>query len=223
MQVQSIRASTAESHTISLHRLAIVVINGLIWTDSTASISHFSTSLNLPFLVHLLYKICSGIGYIDAMRITSFFIPIIFFTSTCSAQLKPCYDVHGKPASQIPCDPSANVSACCFLGGVCVTNLHCHGDAVGDTFERVGGCTDKLGNDPACPLPFLRGITSSYSLLVIVGESDLLMIWQHRLKCAELVWLYAKHYRLRRWNILYVPGQRNLLFRPPRTQRDQVP
>ena len=45
---------------------------------------------------------------------------------------------------------------------VCVTNLHCHGSAVGDTFERVGGCTDKTGNDPACPFPFLRGITSSY-------------------------------------------------------------
>ena len=108
-----------------------------------------------------LFWFIRSIVYFDAMRF-SLSLPIVSLTAICSAQLKPCYSINGDPASQIPCDPSANVSACCPPESVCVTNLHCHGWAVGDTFERVGGCTDKTGNDPACPFPFLRGITSSY-------------------------------------------------------------
>lgn len=108
-----------------------------------------------------LYWFIRSIVYFDAMRFSLSSL-IVSLTATCSAQLKPCYSINGDPASQIPCDPSANVSACCPPESVCVTNLHCHGWAVGDNFERVGGCTDKTGNDPACPFPFLRGITSCY-------------------------------------------------------------
>lgn len=88
----------------------------------------------------------------------------------CPAQLKPCYDINGNPSSQIPCDPSANVSACCAPGGVCVTNFYCHGLAVGDTHDRVGTCTDKTGNDPACPLPLLRSIKPSFFLIVALRD-----------------------------------------------------
>lgn len=96
-------------------------------------------------------------------------LPVFSFTSICSAQLKPCYNANGDPIAQIPCDPSANVSTCCFLGGSCETNFYCHG-AGNDTFERVGGCTDKTGSDPACPFPFLRGILPSCHLSALPGE-----------------------------------------------------
>ena len=100
------------------------------------------------------------------MRI-SLFLPTLF-TSFCSAQLKPCYGFSG-PISQIPCDPTANVSACCAPGGSCETNLHCHGQGAGDQFERVGGCTDESGYDPACPFPFLRG-KSSFRLFIFMED-----------------------------------------------------
>lgn len=97
----------------------------------------------------------------------SLLLPIVFFTSISSAQLKPCYS-GGSLTDQIPCDPSANVSACCAPGGICVTNFYCHGAAVGDQFDRVGGCTDKSGNDLACPFPFLRGTFSSCHIFAFV-------------------------------------------------------
>ena len=115
-----------------------------------------------------------SIFYSDAMR-CSLLSPVIFFPSICSAQLKRCYDVNGNPISQIPCDPSANVSACCAPGAFCQTNLYCHGGGVDDTFDSVGGCTDETGNDPACPLPLLRGMTP-YCHVVSGIESALLMV-----------------------------------------------
>ena len=47
-----------------------------------------------------------------------------------------------------------------------MTNFYCHGQA-GDKFDRVGTCTDKTGNDPACPFPFLRSIRPSHPLFVV--------------------------------------------------------
>lgn len=109
---------------------------------------------------------------------TSLLLPVFSFTSNCSAQLKPCYDADGNLTPLIPCDSFANVSACYFLGVICVTNLHCHGEALGDTFESVGGCTDKTGNDPAYPLPFLPGTVSScYLLSLMKTEPSLLVVW----------------------------------------------
>ena len=31
----------------------------------------------------------------------------------CLGQLKQCYSVNGTPMADFPCDPGANVSACC--------------------------------------------------------------------------------------------------------------
>ena len=121
---------------------------------------------NCPFASFLLSPFVRGIAYFDAMRF-SLSLLLVSLTSICSAQLKTCYDIDGDPSSQIPCDPSANVSACCAPGGVCVTNFYCHGLKVGDTHDRVGTCTDRTGNDPACPLPLLRSITPSFPFFVI--------------------------------------------------------
>lgn len=41
-----------------------------------------------------------------------------------------------------------------------VTNFHCHGERVGDQFDRLGGYTGPTGNDHACPLSVFRGILS---------------------------------------------------------------
>lgn len=42
---------------------------------------------------------------------------------------------------------------------------------------------------------------------VLNTESALLMIRRYRSICAELVLFRCKHYQLRRWNVLYEPGQ----------------
>jgi hypothetical protein len=64
-----------------------------------------------------------------------------------------CYQNTGKPAGDLPCDPNANVSACCGAGSVCVQNLYCF-DNFGDNVP--GTCTDSnwgTNPDPACPCP----------------------------------------------------------------------
>ena len=189
---------------------------------------HLSRLLHIPIaLKHLLLSQCGVPSFLlvffDAMR---FFwsLPIVSLTSICSAQLKPCYDINGDPVSQIPCDPSANVSACCPPGGVCMTNFYCHGWRVGDTHDRVGACTDRTGNDPACPLPLLRSITPSYPvhLSYLEIESALLTTPQHRTWRFELVWSHIQHYQLRRRYFLLRSGQRNLLSQSRGNQRDHL-
>jgi hypothetical protein len=62
-----------------------------------------------------------------------------------------CYDSAGKLGPDVPCDPNANVSACCGSGSVCVTNLYCL-DNYGDNVP--GTCTDSnwgVNPNPACP------------------------------------------------------------------------
>ena len=66
----------------------------------------------------------------------------------CFGQLKRCYYDNGQTSHDLPCDPSANVSACCGQNWLCSTNFYCsmpYGNA-------PGSCTDKTWHDPACPL-----------------------------------------------------------------------
>ena len=111
------------------------------------------------------------------MRI-SLFLPV-FFTQLCSAQLKFCYEFGRGLISQIPCDPSANVSACCAPGGLCATNFYCIDPKAG--VKRVGGCTDESGNDPSCPLPLLQSIKSN-------GPSQFLLVFvQYQVSFAHIM------------------------------------
>lgn len=85
-----------------------------------------------------------------------FLLAILTLTLTCLAQLKSCYSNNYVARGQtidIPCDPSANVSACCPRGLMCATNFFCRDP---DGFNRMGSCTDKTGQNPACPLPLLQ-------------------------------------------------------------------
>ena len=77
-----------------------------------------------------------------------------FLARCCYCQLKQCYYLDGSLGIDLPCDPSANVSACCGQDWTCSTNIYC-GHSYGgkdDGIKNVGSCTDKSWRDPACPL-----------------------------------------------------------------------
>lgn len=64
-----------------------------------------------------------------------------------------CYYPNGNEAKDnIPCDPDAEVSACCGVadinGHACLTNTLCLG---GNGKIIRGTCTDKSWNSPDCP------------------------------------------------------------------------
>ena len=82
------------------------------------------------------------------------FLLFVLSVRLCSGQLKQCFTQDGTPSDNFPCDPSAEVTACCGYGSVCNTNLYCTG-ANQDVpkFWLVGTCTDPTFRDPACPLP----------------------------------------------------------------------
>lgn len=82
----------------------------------------------------------------------------IFLARRCFCQLKQCYHLDGVLSDDLPCDPSANVSACCGQNYTCSTNLYCT-DYNG--FRLVGSCTDKTWHDSACPLPLSQPIIAS--------------------------------------------------------------
>ena len=87
-----------------------------------------------------------------------------FLAGGCFCQLKQCYWTNGELNRDLPCDPNANVSACCGLDWTCSTNLYC---SYSDGSTRVGSCTDKSWRDPACPLALRQPfIPCSYSIKI---------------------------------------------------------
>lgn len=52
----------------------------------------------------------------------------------------------------VPCDPDAQVSACCGPGSICISNLHCYNANI-EIRNVPGTCTDQSFTDPACPCP----------------------------------------------------------------------
>ena len=76
---------------------------------------------------------------------------VIFLYVMFLSQLKQCHDSQGHVQPDLPCDPSANVSACCQIGYTCSTNFYCTSSENG--YHFVGTCTDDKWHDPACPLP----------------------------------------------------------------------
>ena len=103
-------------------------------------------------------------------------IAFLHLTSNCLAQLKPCYSDNYVGRGQtvdIPCDPSANVSACCPSGLICATNFYCHEI---DGWNRMGSCTDPTGWDPACPLPLLQSWSSPFRICIMYKTSPISII-----------------------------------------------
>ncbi len=92
----------------------------------------------------------------------------LFVAPCCLCQLKQCYYLSGDISPDFPCDPSANVSACCGQGSTCVTNFYCI-DLLGAT--HIGSCTDETWQNPACPLPLSLQI-----LMIPVLSAPLILI-----------------------------------------------
>lgn len=80
--------------------------------------------------------------------IALFFGSLLHVASAQSIQLKPCYGWDGSSSNNFPCNPEANVSACCGGGSMCMTNIYCKNPS---GLLVVGACTDRSWNDPACP------------------------------------------------------------------------
>ena len=66
----------------------------------------------------------------------------------CAAELLQCHRKDGSVLHDLPCDPSANVSACCGPGYACGTSLYCENT---NGIKLVGSCTDPTWMNPACP------------------------------------------------------------------------
>ena len=77
----------------------------------------------------------------------------LFVAPCCFCQLKQCYDPSGVTYPDFPCDPGANVSACCGQGYICANNFYCEPTNTNPGDKIVGSCTDKTWQNPACPLP----------------------------------------------------------------------
>lgn len=103
--------------------------------------------------------------------IALFFRSLLHIASAQSIQLKPCYSWDGRSSDNFPCNPEANVSACCGGGSKCKTNIYCENPS---GLQVVGECTDRSWNDPACPWR-LSGFTSRSpidSLLMLSADAN---------------------------------------------------
>ena len=76
-------------------------------------------------------------------------------TALCAKQ---CYGIDGTVLddSFAPCDPDAEVSACCATNkdsaDICLSSGLCYAqDGVYEGFIYSNGCTDRSGEDSACP------------------------------------------------------------------------
>lgn len=65
---------------------------------------------------------------------------------------KQCFLSDGTlVTNEVPCDPDAAVSACCYKTSFCISNFYCW---AGLGTNRVpGACTDSTWEDPACGCP----------------------------------------------------------------------
>lgn len=125
----------------------------------------FSSSLQLCIRKFASFA-SSFVLTVMPMRI-SLVLPIYRLLQIARGQVKNCYDCDGTVLVDYPCDPSANVgtvvlspfkswltlftikvSACCGIGGRCVTNLFCMSVRGA---QIVGSCTDKSWANDACP------------------------------------------------------------------------
>ena len=94
-----------------------------------------------------------------------FLLLYIFLARCCLCELRKCNHLNGTLANDLPCDPSATVSACCGPNWTCSTNFYC---TRSDGAKYVGSCTDNAWPDPACPLPFGQPIIPYLDTLMLV-------------------------------------------------------
>lgn len=86
------------------------------------------------------------------------------------ALAQSCHFPDGSVASSdVPCNPSALVSACCFSDQACLSNGLCVSDPLNDTLKAYhrGTCTDQNFESSACPRFCKRTIQSEVFRLVL--------------------------------------------------------
>ena len=103
------------------------------------------------------------------MTLSLFLVPLLclFIAQGCFCQLKQCYNPSGTAFPDFPCDPTANVSACCGQNYTCTTNFYCTSPT---DHGVVGSCTDQTWQNPACPLSLSPPILM---LAVLIGSQTL--------------------------------------------------
>ena len=83
-------------------------------------------------------------------------------------QLKQCWNSTGELRPDLPCDPSANTSACCGQGYICSKSFYCTIKLKnGGHLDGVASCTDKTWSDPACPLPLSQPMILSLNFIKV--------------------------------------------------------
>jgi len=79
----------------------------------------------------------------------------VLVTSALSATAQTCYYPNGETANGlVPCNPSANVTACCKDSDLCLTNGFCFSPGLNSIVRRA--CTDKTFNSTDCPRTCLK-------------------------------------------------------------------
>lgn len=109
----------------------------------------FGTSSNFSLVVQQIVYTHSSANPIMLLSLS------FLLVKDCFAQLKQCYGFAGEPVQDFPCDPSANVSACCGPLWTCSNNLYC---TEGNNDRIIGSCTDTNFQDAACPLILSQSI-----------------------------------------------------------------
>ena len=108
-------------------------------------------------------------------NITLFFSSLLHVVSAQLFELRSCYSWDGSSSDNIPCNPEANVSACCGLGSKCMTNIYCENPS---GFQVVGTCSERSWRSPACPWR-LSGSSLNAAidcLLTISADADRLLM-----------------------------------------------
>ena len=142
--------------TILPKRILLYHYEGFLSLAQHLLLSSFAAVINLGHPRTL--TIAQAILSLNAMAKTSclgllWIVPLLSFpllqsVSAQSFQLKSCFRWDGSASNNIPCNPEANVSACCGQGSTCRTNIFCENSS---GLKIVGECTDRSWADPACP------------------------------------------------------------------------
>ena len=115
--------------------------------ESLATVLALNTA-SCTFIIHH-YQLPSS-RFRTSHQMVRLLLLLLFLVQYCCCQLKQCYDAEGQLRPDLPCDPSANVSACCGQDWICSTNFYC--TSMGG-IKEVGSCTDITWHDPGCPFP----------------------------------------------------------------------
>lgn len=83
-----------------------------------------------------------------------------------------CYNVLGREADLIPCNPDDDISPCCSENDYCLSNGLCL-DATANNLMSIQGCTDSVWRNP-CPWIYCKTVCMTPLSRTLRGWTDLL-------------------------------------------------